>query len=686
MNTAADTPSNELPELKHWRLSRDADGIAWLAIDRQGESVNSLSHDVLHELSAVIDHVSAKPSRGMILYSAKPGSFIMGADIREFKNFRDPQDATRHVQLVHDLLYRLEALPFPTVARIHGYCLGGGLEIALACRYRVARDDADTRLGLPEILLGIHPGFGGTVRSVQRMGALAAMDLMLTGRNLDARRAAKAGLIDRAVPERHLDTAARRFVLEPRPGKPLPWYLRAANADLARPLIARLLRRQVQKRAAEQHYPASYATIRLWERYGGDPRTMMREEAVSIGQLFATAASRNLQRLFFLQERLKGFGRKTRFKPQHVHVIGAGTMGGDIAAWCALRGLRVTLQDREAKYIAPAIKRAHKLYQKRIRDPYERMATMDRLVVDVRGDGIRHADVIIEAISEDLEAKRELFKRFEAEARPDALLATNTSSIPLEEIAAALTDPARLTGIHFFNPVDKMQLVEIIGSSATASEALALAVAFTTRIGKLPLPAASTPGFLINRILSPYLQEAMILLEEGVSANDIDAAATDFGMPMGPLELADVVGLDICLSVGNVLAAKLGGAVPEVLKQQVAQRRLGRKTSAGFYDYKGSRLIRPKTQGRATPPGDIRDRLWLRLLNTAVACLREGVVTDADLVDVGMVFGAGFAPFRGGPINYARERGVAEVRQRLAQLETQCGERFAADAGWDWLS
>jgi 3-hydroxyacyl-CoA dehydrogenase/enoyl-CoA hydratase/3-hydroxybutyryl-CoA epimerase len=393
-----------------------------------------------------------------------------------------------------------------------------------------------------------------------------------------------------------------------------------------------------------------------------------------------------LQRLFFLQERLKSSGRDPNFHVRHVHVIGAGTMGGDIAAWCAMRGMRVTLQDRDIKYIAPAVKRAHAMYKSRIRDPYRRAHVQDNLIVDVDGSGIGQADVIIEAIIEDLEAKRGVFKQIEETARATALLATNTSSIPLEEIAAAMRNGERLVGVHFFNPVAQMQIIEIIGAAHTDPEQLQHAASFALQIDRQPLPAKSSPGFLINRILSPYLQEAMSVVEEGVAPVVVDAVAKEFGMPMGPLELADTVGLDICLSVGELLSRQLDGSVPGILRMKVAQGRLGVKAKHGFYEYKGKRPIRPKAAKNDYALHDLRDRMLLRLLNEAAACIREGVVADTDLLDVGMVFGTGFAPFRGGPMQYARERGISEIVGRLRELKQLYGERFEPDEAWQQLA
>lgn len=672
----------ELPGVEHWRLHRDDDKLLWLALDCAGASTNTLSAAVLGELAVALDAASEARPRGLVLHSAKPNGFAAGADIRAFDDMLDPDQTARQIDEVHALFARLENLPFPTVARVHGFCLGGGLELALACRHVVADDASATRLGFPEILLGIHPGFGGTVRSIRQCGALAALDLMLTGRAVNARRARALGLVDRAVPRRHLDAAARHFAGMWHTRREPAWWKQAVSHGLLRPLTARALRHVVARKAPEQHYPAPYALLRLWARHGGDETRMYRAEARSIAELLTTSTSRNLVRLFMLQERLKGFGREAGKPIRHVHVVGAGTMGGDIAAWCALRGLQVTLQDRGAEYLGGAVRRAHRLFERRVRDRYERLAARDRLVVDLDGHGIGRADVVIEAIVEDVAAKRALFRAVEAQARPDALLATNTSSIELGEIAAALDDPARLVGVHFFNPVAQMQLVEIVSGGATRAAVAARAAAFVAAIDRLPLPAQSAPGFLVNRVLSPYLQEAFSLLAEGVDTAYIDETARAFGMPMGPLELADTVGLDICLHVGEILAAAFGGEVPGVLREQVTRGRLGVKSKAGFYEH-GKRR-RPAAKGRRdVAAADVRDRLVLRMVNEAVACLREGIVADADLVDVGMVFGTGFAPFRGGPLNYARERGVSEVLTRLRQLEAQHGARFAADSGWD---
>lgn len=675
------------PEHKHWRLEQGADGIAWLHLNKAGPGPNVLSTEVLAELGRIVEGLAGRSPRGLILISDKPSGFIAGADVREIAAVGDTGSALDLVRAGHVVFDRLEALDCPTVAAIRGFCLGGGLELALACRYRVAVDEPATRLGLPEVLLGIHPGFGGTMRSIRLIGAPAAMDLMLSGRTVDARSAERLGIIDRAVPERHFLSAAVAHVDAGPKRRRLGSLPRLASLGPVRPWLARYLRARVAKRARPEHYPAPYALIDLWQRHGGDPRHMLEAEQQSVARLATSPSARNLVRVFFLQERLKSLGRASADPLKRVHVIGAGVMGGDIAAWCALRGLTVTLQDRAPRYIAPALKRAGELYSKRVRDRRQRQGVCDRLIPDHTGRGIAEADVVIEAIIEDLTAKQALYAQIEPQLKPGALLATNTSSIPLEQLAEGLRQPERLVGVHFFNPVAKMQLVEVIGCPATGLDRLAQAAAFVRSIDRLPLPVRSSPGFLVNRVLLPYMNEAVKVLVEGTAPERIDAAATGFGMPMGPIELCDTVGLDVCLSVGEILGRHFGSEVPERFREMVAQGKLGRKVGRGFYEYRKGVPVKQKLAATdAAGLDELGDRLILRMVNEAMACLREGVVEDADLLDAGLVFGTGFAPFRGGPLHYVKERGKTETQARLAALERQLGPRYAADPGWESLA
>jgi 3-hydroxyacyl-CoA dehydrogenase/enoyl-CoA hydratase/3-hydroxybutyryl-CoA epimerase len=579
-------------------------------------------------------------------------------------------------------MQRIEDLPFPTVAAINGYCLGGGLELALACRHRVAADDPKVTLGLPEVMLGIHPGFGGTVRSVRVAGVATAMDLMLTGKNLRPDKALRAGLVDRIVPAAELRAAAKQLALHPQPRRRAPLSQRLLNLPLARGVVAGKIEQQVRRRAREAHYPAPYAIVDLWRRHGASERTGYEAEAQSVAQLVCTATSRNLVRVFFLQERLKALGGKDVPSGGHVHVIGAGVMGGDIAAWCAARGFTVTLQDRALEFVQPALERARAFFEKRARVPGKAAEQMARLQADVDGHGVARADVVIEAIFENQEAKQALYARVEPQLREGAILATNTSSLMLEPLAQSLAQPGRLVGLHFFNPVAQMPLVEVIESNMTTPQARATALAFTRAIDKLPLPTRSAPGFLVNRVLMPYMTEAMLAAGEGVPLAVIDEAAVRFGMPMGPIELADIVGLDVCLHVGRILASAFGRAAPEAVAPLVAAGKLGKKTGQGLYQWREGKAVKPAIPDGYKAPDDLEDRLLLALVNESMAVLHEGVVADADLIDAGVIFGSGFAPFRGGPLRYAQERGVARVVARLEALAARHGARFTPDAGW----
>ena len=670
---------------EHFTLEIDADNIAWLTFDKADTGTNVLSLDVFAQLDRRLQEIATKRPRGLVILSAKPNGFIAGADITSFTRVTTEQQALDLLNTGQDVFNRLEALPFPTVAMIHGFCLGGGMELALACRYRVTRDDHGTRLGLPEVRLGIHPGWGGSARLVPLIGAIKAMDLILSGRTVDGRSGRRMGFVDLVVPERHLRGAARKLVVEaPPPCRP-GFIDRLTNHALVRPLLAGVMRKQVARRASRLHYPAPYAMIDVWRKHANNKPAMLRAEAQSLAQLVTGATAKNLVRVFFLQEHLKSLGKDKTYQPRNVHVIGAGTMGGDIAAWCALRGFHVSLQDQAPERIAPAIARAHRLFAKKLKKPEQVRAAMDRLMPDHKAQGVERADIIIEAIFEDAGVKRSLYETIEPRMKASAILATNTSSIPLEELTPALKQPERLVGLHFFNPVSKMMLVEIVNGAATAPEVSSQAMTFTRHIDRLPLPVSSTPGFLINRILMPYLMEAVELVQEGVPPALIDKAATTFGMPMGPVELGDTVGLDICLHVAKILSGHFHESVPQNLSKLVADGHLGKKSGQGFYHWKNGKAIKPKHGGGSWNMEEITSRLILRLLNEAVSCLREQVVAEADLLDAGMVFGTGFAPFRGGPLNYIDAAGKDILLGQLRDLHKLRGERFAPDAGWEHL-
>ena len=640
-------------DYRHWKLETDGDKVVWLSFDKAGSSTNVLSAEVMAELDRILDELAAQRPAGLIVRSAKESGFIAGANVEEFTKIKDADDAMRLVKRGWDLYNKLAALPFPTLALVNGFCMGGGLELALACRYRIAVDQPGTRFALPEVMLGILPGWGGVMRLPRLVGPTAGLDMLLTGRAVDARRARRMGLVDAAVPPRVQENSARMMVREaPRP-RTLSLLQRLMASAPMRPIVAAMARKQVATRASPDHYPAPYAILDLWQKYDGDPFAPRPEDPASVIGLVEGDTARNLIRIFFLQERMKSLAKDSDFKAARVHVVGAGVMGGDIAAWCAMRGLTVTLQDQSPERLAPAMKRAADLFRRRLRDKPRIRDALDRLIPDVAGDGARRADVIIEAIFENLQAKRELFAKLEAVAKPGAILASNTSSLKLADISAQFRNPSRLVGIHFFNPVPQLQLVEVVTGANTDAEVAKKAAAFVRQIDKLPLPVKDSPGFLVNRVLGPYIDQALRMVDDGISPETLDAAAVAFGMPMGPIELADTVGLDICLAVGKELAGE-NAEVPKKLAELVAAGSLGRKTGRGFYAWKDGRA---RKGSAGTAPPDLGTTLMAPYLREARAAVAEGIVADADLADAGLIFGTGFAPFRGGPLNYLKEQG-----------------------------
>lgn len=673
-----------MKNLKHWRIDIDNTGICWVAFDKADSNANVLSGDVLQELDLLLRHFEDNLPRGLVIHSGKPSGFIMGADINEFTKITSEETAFDLVRLGQGVIDRLEALRCPTVAVINGFALGGGFELALACQTRLALDSSSRILGFPEVLLGLHPGFGGTVRSVRLSGVRPAMELMLSGQSIHVGRAVKLGLVDRIVSADNWRQAAKEAITRPGKQPHPPLIERFFNLSLIRPFIAKILRKQVAGRAKPEHYPAPYAIIDLWTQYGATGKTAYEAEARSFAKLMCTDASRNLVRVFFLQNRLKAQGSKSAPKVTRVHVIGAGVMGGDIASWCALKGMQVSLQDRADEFINPAIERAHKMFNKRIGDPAARAEAIGRLKADVDGEGVATADLIIEAIFENKEAKQALYRDIEPRMKESAVLASNTSSIPLEELAVAMAQPDRLLGLHFFNPVAKLPLVEVIRSDLSNNEAINIGLQFVKAIGKFPLECRSAPGFVVNRILAPYMSEAMRLAQEGLAIESIDLVAEKFGMPMGPVELADSVGLDVALNVSQILSKTEHETAPEELINMVKAGHMGRKTGQGFYRWVDGKAVKNKPES-ATIPKDTEDRLVLAMVNEAVECLGDGIVADADLLDAGVIFGTGFAPFRGGPLQYARDRGLDRVKARLSELATLYGDRFAPGKGWDSL-
>lgn len=643
--------------MRHMRLDLDDEGIAWLTLDVADSSANTLSSEVLGELEQVLDRLENDPeARALVITSAKKG-FIAGADVHEISRLDGQDEARALIERGQAVMDRIAGLGRPTIALIRGHCLGGGLELALACRYRVTDDDPGTRLGLPEVQLGIHPGFGGSARLPDRIGPLAALDLILSGRTIDGKAARRMGLVDYALSPWQMEAAATHLAhAAPAAQWPRAWQ-RALNVYPVRLALRPIMQRKLRQRVRREHYPAPYAALDLWVRTGGSSLAQrIQAERDSLARLIEAPAAGNLIRVYKLRERLRSEAREQPVNlPGHVHVVGAGTMGGDIAAWLAQNGHRVTLSDERPEAIAKALKRAHALFQRQLKRPARIQAAQDRLIGDGAGEGVAAADLVIEAIVEQREAKQDLYRRLESQMRPDAVLATNTSSLPLEQLADALERPGRLIGLHFFNPVAKMPLVEIVAGEASEAAALDQGQALMAAVGKLPLRVKSGPGFLVNRLLMPYMLKAAKMFDGGTPRETIDEAAKRFGMPMGPLELGDAVGLDICVAAGDVIGQAYGFEVPDGLRRRALRGDLGRKSGEGYYIY--DRKGRPKRQKQKHDAAAL-DKLGLELitplLDEAERCRDEGVVADGDLVDAGAIFGTGFAPFTGGPLHYRR--------------------------------
>ncbi|WP_108460821.1 3-hydroxyacyl-CoA dehydrogenase NAD-binding domain-containing protein [Devosia naphthalenivorans] len=649
----------QMPQSKHWSFHLDIEKLGWLTIDTPGASVNTLSREAIMELEALVGRfeelAETRELEGVILLSGKASGFIAGADISEFDAMSDFSVLPQALERTHTLFSRIEALKIPVVAGIHGFCLGGGLELALACHYRIAVNDERTRIGFPEVNLGIFPGFGGTGRSIRQAGPVDAMQIMLTGKMLRAGAARGMNLVDKLV--RHRDMLrweGRKAVLQHRRSAGAPLTKKVLGTGLLREYVANKMREQTKKKVRKEHYPAPYALIDLFEKHGNDWRAMSRGEIESFVPLMGSDTATNLRRVFFAQESLKKQGNKgATFR--RVHVIGAGVMGGDIAAWCALRGMAVTLQDLDMERINPALDRAKKLFKKRLRKKREVDAAMLRLEADPTGKGVPRADVIIEAVVEKLEVKQSIFGGLEDKLKAGAILATNTSSIELERIADHLKQPERLIGLHFFNPVAQLPLVEVIRSKFNTDDEIGKGAAFALAIGKSPVVVKSAPGFLVNRVLMPYMLGAVQRVEAGESKELIDAAAVAFGMPMGPIELMDTVGLD----VGQSVATELGHQVPieSRFATLVREGKLGRKTGEGFYKW-----VDGKAQKGEPPERDDLASLGKELVKPLVdmteVVLAEGVVANERMADIGVILGTGFAPFLGGPLK-ARQDGRA---------------------------
>ncbi len=650
-------PAN-IDEMKDWLFEIDFEMIAWAVFDREGESMNSLGRRPTEELAAIIakieDAAEKGEVRGLILISGKD-NFIAGADIREFDSMETDQDVEDALNATIDLFDRIENLRVPVVAAINGFCLGGGLELAMACHYRIATREEGTKLGFPEVKLGIFPGLNGTVRSIELAGAMDAMGIMLTGRMIRPGPARAMGIVDQLVPTHHrLRWAARKAVFQKRKSKGAPWWKKLMRKAPVRDFLAKQMRKKTALKVREEHYPAPFRLIDLFAKFGDSRRRMKPAETTAFAPLMTSDTARNLRRVFRLTEMLKNEAPKELFKPRRVHVVGAGTMGGDIAAWCVVCGMQASLQDLSEEQLDKALARAKKLFKRRLRTKQAVDAAMARLIADKDGKHVSRADVVIEAIVENLEIKQKVFAGLEAKMKPGAILATNTSSLQIEDIAKPLKDPSRLIGLHFFNPVAQLPLVEVIKGVGAREEDVRKGCAFVTAIRKYPLIVKSCPGFLVNRVLAPYMLDGVRRYQEGEPREKIDQAALKFGMPMGPLELSDVVGLDICKHVAETL--NLGPVEDSELDRLVKNGKLGKKSGEGFYVWDKGKPKRQKVSFDAEDLETLGNDLVKSMLDECERALAERIVESADHVDAGVIFGTGFAPFRGGPLHYRNQQ------------------------------
>jgi len=636
--------------LQHWSVSVDADNLCWLTLDVAGKSVNVLTHAVMAELGQILDWLDQQDTiAGIGMLSGKPGGFVYGADIAEFELLTTADDVLQHMQMVHGLFNRIESFGAPTIVGIDGIAVGGGLEIALTFDRLLTTASNKTKLGFPEVNLGILPGYGGSGRAYGRVGTAVVTEMMMSGKPLSANAALAAGLIDETVDDAaDLQPTMATWLTQQSQQKP-PRQQRENTADQSALDAARA---QFLKRLRADHTPAPFAIIDHVARHGHSAAAMSAGEMDIFPDLMVGTASKNLRRLYYLTDKVRKTARGNS-AIQNLHVVGAGVMGGDIAAVAAMSGLNVTLTDMNETAMHAAIDRAAQLFARRLKSDDKITAARNRLTADPDGHGAAHADLVIEAVAEKLPVKQAVFAALEQVIKPDAILATNTSAIPLEDIAAALQDPSRLIGLHFFNPVPVLPLVEVIWSQYSNQDFVTRGMQFAGQIGKMPIRCQSAPGFLVNRALLPYMFKAVEAVAAGEDADQIDESLVDFGMPMGPIELCDQVGLDVCLDVGMVLG--IAPAAEAVLREKCEAQNLGRKTGTGFYQWDGNRPIRPRAAVDAARMADIAAAMLAPMIEQCQQAVDEGVVDSADSADAGMIFGTGFPGFRGGPLHWSQQ-------------------------------
>ncbi len=677
------------------------DGIAILTFDLVGEKVNKLATPVMGEFDRLLDELAAqKEIKALVIRSGKDGHFIVGADIAEIRDITDPQRGEELSHKGQAIFGKLEALPYPTVAAIHGPCLGGGTELALACSYRVVSSDPKTVLGQPEVRIGIIPGFGGTQRLPRLVGLTNALDMILTGKSMYPRKAKKIGLADEVVYKENLVSRAlglaKKAIGRPRPTKVRArrtFFVRLLEGNpIAKPLVYRVAKKNVLKET-RGNYPAPLAAVDAI-RYGiaHGVNAGYKREAKLIGELIPTEISKNLISVFYLNEALKKDAHPFPLKISNAGVIGAGVMGGGIAQLFAEKGVFVRMKDINTKFVGTGLKEAADIFRKRekkgILSPIEARDGFDRITGTTDYSGFAKADLAVEAVVENMDIKKTVLKEFEQAAKEGAIFASNTSSLSITEMATASKHPERIAGMHFFNPVEKMPLVEVIRGKKTSEETVSAIATLARRLGKLPVIVNDGPGFLVNRILMPYLGEAVIMLEEGNRIEDIDRALLRFGMPMGAFILLDEIGIDIAHKVADILYHGLGErATPSpVLGTLYKEGYFGKKNGKGFYLYRGHTRGKPDQSiygkiaraGGAEKTGteEIVDRAILLMVKEAALCLEERIVERPDHLDAALIFGIGFPPFRGGLLRYADKLGAQVIVEKLESLAKKYGERF----------
>jgi 3-hydroxyacyl-CoA dehydrogenase/enoyl-CoA hydratase/3-hydroxybutyryl-CoA epimerase len=684
------------PALRSVQSTLREDGICVLTFDRPGSSANVFDAATLSELAEELDRIEHQPQvKGLVFTSAKRSVFVAGLDLNALRENEPMEHVRSLIERGQAMMHCIAALPFPTVAAIHGAALGGGLELCLACDYRVAASDPVTCLGLPETQIGLLPAWGGSTRLPRLIGLPRALQIILDGKPLAPPQALECGLADEVAAAPDLLDAAIRWIVKGKRHHHRRFF--SNNAISAARLAAKTHKEVLQK--TRGHYPAPLKALEVvTQAVSRSVVEALALERNAILELIQTEACRNLIRLFFMQERAKkrsvpGVPAQTGSeKITRAAVVGAGTMGSGIAYWLSARQVEVTLRDITAEQVAKGMSNITKLYQdsvtRGIITDQEMSDQLARIHADSADGPLRNVDLVIEAAFEDLEVKKQIFRRLDELAPPNAILATNTSALPISDIADVTRRPHQVLGLHFFNPVHRMQLVEIVAARQTAPEILQRALRFTQLIGKLPVIVKDRPGFIANRLLTPYLNEAERLFEQGVPIKDLDEAMLNFGMPMGPIRLLDEIGLDVELQIAKTLEAAFGDRmkVPGCLRQMVQGGLLGRKSGHGFYTHGGTgrpaanpqadEFIRTKAAHDFSPE-ELQERMVFPIINEAARCLEEGVAESAEDIDFVMVKGIGFAPFRGGPLRYSDTLGAERLVGAMEHLVDSGAPHFA---------